>query len=477
MPEVTPTGDTTGNIVSFEMWPHLHEFIGLLTAYENNRLLHRLLVWLKARQLGASQTLAAYALWLASYRENSKILVISQGESYAWEFMEKAQFIFNNLPDGLKAKRKTKWARGRVVFQNGSVIEAFPSTEDAGRGWTGTLVIMDEADKHPYLGANFAAVKPVIDAGAQMIMVSTPDPDKLTSPFKEVFRDAPANGWTRIYYGWRARPDREESFRDRVYNETPESQRWRVQYEYSESIEEALAPPQEYRVFDMDVYNSMMLTDVKDPIKTVGMATSIWQEVQNGKRYTAFTDMSRGIGRDYSTTVVLDCTTGYVVADVFSRTLDPDSFAYESLRLLDLYDKPLWAIERNEEAGTEVADAAQRESYPRLWRRHQDTDPKNPGGIGWWTDKDNRPNMWGRLITAFKSRLVTIPNKEGLEQFFQVIRNEKGRVEALEGGNDDYPLAVAGAWYLKERAYSPTAGVTSSPIWTPRETEPILSGW
>ena len=111
----------------------------------------------------------------------------------------------------------------------------------------------------------------------------------------------------------------------------------------------------------------------------------------------------------------------------------------------------------------------------RSWRDKQDTDPQHLGPHGWYTDKDNRPLIWHGLIAAFKARLVTVPHKEGLGQFNQVIRNDKGRVEARQGGNDDYPLAVAGAWYIRDWAHQ-AAG-----LWRPGQTigmrQPIKVGF
>jgi hypothetical protein len=60
--------------------------------------------------------------------------------------------------------------------------------------------------------------------------------------------------------------------------------------------------------------------------------------------------------------------------------------------------------------------------------------------------------------------------RDGIAQFTQTIKNpdKNGRVEAIEGGHDDYPLAVGGALQMiryarKARAHSFTpAGDFSS---------------
>jgi hypothetical protein len=51
--------------------------------------------------------------------------------------------------------------------------------------------------------------------------------------------------------------------------------------------------------------------------------------------------------------------------------------------------------------------------------------------------------------------LITIPSKNGLSQFSTVIRNpdKDGRIEAMVGTHDDYPMAVGLAWQMRKEAY------------------------
>ena len=452
--ETTPGGEE-GGVIKFEKWPHLVAVATLLSARDGvGGILNRLLVWLKARQIGASWLIAAYVLWVAMYRAMSEVLMFSAGEREAWKLLGKCKFIWEHLPVLMRVKIDGQWNKGDVKFVNGSTMEALPSTEGAGRMYTATVVWMDEGDYHPYLEANFAAVKPTIDAGGQLILLSTSNYENVGGVFKTVYIGAPGNRWMKIFYGWKARPDRDADFRERLLKESPDPAR--VVNEYPETEEEALMPPRQYRVFDMAVYDSMMKTDVRPPIEEREMG-GIWQRFQPGKKYSVWSDTSRGIGEDFSVTCIMDCDTGYIVADVFTNRADADTFAYACLELLHLYHDPLWAIEAND-LGYHVIQVAERMKYPRLWHKDQDIDPLHPGGVGWHTERRNRGPMWENLVGAFRARLVTIPRKEGLEQFAQVIRSIKGRPEAREGGHDCYPKTVAGCWYIREWAMRSYAG-------------------
>ena len=65
-----------------------------------------------------------------------------------------------------------------IELANGSVGLAFPTT--GGRSYTASLVVVDEADFAGTSGADnldglLAAVKPTIDAGGRLILLSTAD--------------------------------------------------------------------------------------------------------------------------------------------------------------------------------------------------------------------------------------------------------------------------------------------------------------
>ena len=167
-------------VIPFERWPHLVEVCDFLNE-------EKLIVWLKSRQTGASWLLGAYALWTAMYKEGALVLLLSQGEEESKVLLSKSRFIYERLPEGLKTTLGTD-SRQELTFPTmESGIRALPSTDKAGRSATASLVILDEADFHEHLEANYAAVKPTIDdGGGQLIMVSTSNAQNARSMFKRV---------------------------------------------------------------------------------------------------------------------------------------------------------------------------------------------------------------------------------------------------------------------------------------------------
>ena len=453
-----------GGVIDFEMWPNLAEMIDLLGQ-------HRLLNIMKARQVGLSWLIAAYALWFAMYHEGAVVLIFSQGQGEATALLGKIHKIWDNLPE---------WLQESIGLDNSTTIEfpgmntkisALPSTEKAGRSETAALVIQDEADFHENIDANFAAVKPTIDSGdGQLIQISTVNKKKMLSLFKETFRNArkvweigdenamrrKTNGFVATFYSWKVRPSRDQDWYDQVKSEAPDTAEMSadlyMEQEYPNSVEEALSPSRVMAAFDPDILRSM-LDSSREPIETdENGAIRIFQLPEVGHTYTAGSDTAHGTGGDRAVTAVVDIQTGVVVADVVGNLLSPEEFARMSVNLLKRYWDPVWGIEDND-WGILTIRKAEELGYTNLSER-QTPSGQDSGIHGWHTDERTRNLLYGELIEAIKQRLVILFSKDGIGDFMSVIRNpdKNGRIEAIEGGNDDYPIAVGIAWQLRKDA-------------------------
>ena len=466
-----PNPGRVGGIIQFELWDHIVEAIDVIEA-------NRLVSILKSRQLGFSWMLAAYCLWKAQFHEGANILAFSQGQIESTAFLRKSRTIHEHLPNHLKVPTTRD---NDTVLEFGSMkskITALPSTETAGRGETATLVIQDEADFHENLELNYAAVKPTIDDGAQLIQCSTVNKEKPASLFKEINRGAHdgKNGFVELFFGWRSRKHRDKKWWRARRAEVPSTNTMDpdlyMEQEHPETREEALRPSRVMAAFDLDALDDMQ-NDVKRPVETRNGVVNIYQKPRFGRRYAAGSDTAHGVGKDYSVTVIVDVESGYVVADVMSRDLEPELFAFQSVQLLKDYEDPIWAIEDNE-WGILTIRKAQDLRYPRLY------EPTNhrgepTGKVGHHTGGNNRSTVWGELQEAVRDRVFIVPSQQGLAQFETVIRNSEkdGRIEGMVGTNDDYPMACAIAWQMRKEAYRGRAMKVKSTRWgdqKPRHT-------
>ena len=95
----------------------------------------------------------------------------------------------------------------------------------------------------------------------------------------------------------------------------------------------------------------------------------------------------------------------------------------------------------------------QRLGYPKQYAREaQDTyTGRTEKRFGFKTTSLTRPTAISRLIEVVREHCDTINDKETLEELLTIVRNEKGRIEAPEGGHDDDMMGLAIAHQIREQ--------------------------
>ncbi len=434
-----------GGLVQFECWPHL---MRLTRDLLDDKILS--VVILKSRQIGVSWLLASWALWNAMVNMGDMTMLFSKGQDESVALLDKCRKIYYNLPPFLKHEKVDPDSTEAMGFPKmQSLIKAFVSTPSAGVGFNAARLICDEWEQHPYAAENYTNAKPTIDAGAKFVGCFTCDKTKADSLARTIFKGARSgsNNFTAHFFGYKCRPGRDDAWYERTKMSVPEeeleglSRDLYMQGNYPANEQQALEPAKTLAAFDPDVVEQMK-ERCTAPVKVkadgvdIGIC-HIYQAPAVGEFYVAGTDTSHGTGKDFSVTAIMNVKTGAVVADILDNRLRPEDLAYHSVRLLEFYKRPVWWIEDNDWGGVTILKALAL-NYPNLGYRDKD-------GMkcGWHTDNKSREQLWGELIPAFNNWQIMIFNYQGLLQFRDCIRDyEKGRIEAAQGKNDDYPMAV-----------------------------------
>jgi phage terminase large subunit len=107
------------------------------------------------------------------------------------------------------------------------------------------------------------------------------------------------------------------------------------------------------------------------------------------------------------------------------------------------YDNALISIEANFDSFP--IRELQRLGYNNQYVREQlDTyTGKMDKRFGFRTTSLTRPTIIANLIQVVREHTETINDKDTLEELLTIIRNEKGRIEAPEGGHDDQMMGLA----------------------------------
>ena len=129
--------------VRFELYPYqksvLYQFVK-----------ERFNILLKFRQAGITELISMYCLWLAMYHPNKKINIISIKDTTAKKVLKKIKFMYKNLPWYLQTPiingRAGEFGSASMIeFDNGSFIESIPTSSEAGRSESLSLLVIDEA--------------------------------------------------------------------------------------------------------------------------------------------------------------------------------------------------------------------------------------------------------------------------------------------------------------------------------------------
>jgi len=149
-----------------------------------------------------------------------------------------------------------------------------------------------------------------------------------------------------------------------------------------------------------------------------------------------------GEGSDYFTAHVLDARTGIQVA-ALKNQFDPDLYTKQMYCLGKYYKDALIAIEANFDSYP--IRELQRLGYSNQYTREQldSYTGKMDKKFGFRTTTLTRPTIISNLIQVVREHTDTINDKDTLEELLTIIRNEKGRIEAPEGGHDDQLMGLA----------------------------------
>lgn len=156
--------------VRFELYPYqksvLYQFVK-----------ERFNILLKFRQAGITELISMYCLWLAMYHPNKKINIISIKDTTAKKVLKKIKFMYKNLPWYLQTPiingRAGEFGSASMIeFDNGSFIESIPTSSEAGRSESLSLLVIDEAAIVRWAAQIWAAAFPTLSTGGAAIVNS-----------------------------------------------------------------------------------------------------------------------------------------------------------------------------------------------------------------------------------------------------------------------------------------------------------------
>jgi len=464
-----------GGWTPFKLWPAQIRTLACMAHASR-------LVVLKARQLGLSWLALSYALWLLDFRAPSSVLLFSLKEAEAVELLDRLRGMYRRLPHWLQARGAVQNSGTRFELSTGSRALAFSTR--GGRSYSGSLAIVDEADFIPDLAQFLNAVKPTVDGGGQLFLISTSDKRRPLSPFKNLFRAASnagqrdsrstmdgAGAYEAVFLPWQARPDRDEDWYARTKAEMFAQRGSDDDFfaEYPATAEEALAPLQldrripyawikeilDCRFSVLDCPGSdYAATSGRPAAPTAGWAQSeicgpessipalpglaVYVLPETGREYVIGADPAEGNPHsDDSAATVLDASSGEECASLAAK-IEPTVFAGYLGRLARWYNGAAILPERNNHGHTVIA-ALRAAGEHRVLCGHD-------GKPGWLSNSKGKTLLYNALADAVRDMTCALHSAETASQIASI---EASSLRAAEGLPDDradsFALAVAAA--------------------------------
>lgn len=412
--------------VRFELYPYqksvLYQFVK-----------DRFNIILKFRQAGITELISMYCLWLAMYHPNKKINIISIKDTTAKKVLKKIKYMYKNLPPYLQVPivngRTGEYGSASMIeFNNGSFIESIPTSSEAGRSESLSLLVIDEAAIVRWADQIWAAAFPTLSTGGSAIVNSTPYGIGNFYHSKWVDAIAGGNEFTPIRLYWKMHPERDIE--------------WYIQ------MSTALGPKRTAQEIDGDflssgnsVFDLMDIKAIEDCLSDFPVIKRRYNgqylqfnEPEPDKDYFIGADVATGRATDYSSFTCMD-KVGEEQA-VYKGRMSVDKYA----RLLgdtgQLFNWATLAPESND-VGLAVTSMLQAEGYPKLYyfqkmvKKKGKTRPEVDTAPGWLTTSKNRPVIIDGLEADIRNDVITCKDPFFVYEAKTFIYDSLGRPVAM----------------------------------------------
>jgi len=413
--------------------------------------------------------LLCYALWLCLFKAGQTVLFFSIGEREAAEMLRRVKELYNRIPPGLKLllPKRIKSNTTEQEFSNGSSIQSLPGV--GGRSFTASLIVLDEFAHNERASELYTGVKPTIDGGGQLIILSTAN--GIGNAFHRlwVMAKSGSSPLQTVFLPWWTRPGRD----DKWYAET------------KAGYEDPSKMVQEYPANDIEAFLSSgrsrfaaewiarQQENVRSPIPvdrlpnvlralhtscTIGSNVNlcIYQGPIPGRRYILAADVAEGLAKgDYSTATIIDAESWEEVAHIHGHW-EPAVYA-GYIQILGEFYGALIAVERNNHGHAVLATLAAN-GCSNVYENPEE----NPPRPGWVTNLKTKPLSIDNLAEALRDDLCKIRTAATLDELQIYAVDDKGKTGAPDNYHDDrvmtWAILMAIVRHPVEHVGKPVAG-------------------
>jgi hypothetical protein len=315
---------------------------------------NRFVCLLASRQIGKTTLMTIYALWIASFFEDQRILIVANKEQTAINIFKRVRLAYEKLPNYLKPGT-VEYGKTSMSLGNGSSIGISTTSSDAGRGDSCNVLILDELafiDNH-LVEQFWSSVYPIISSSKKSKIFVASTPNGTDNLFHELYSGAieGKNDWHAEKVDWWEFPGRDNAWKEKTIRTLGSREVFDQEFGnvFLQAGESAL---------DEKLFEEMRLECIEPNFIFEEGKYLMWDEPDKDHIYVAGVDISEGVGEAASVIQILDITDLREIKQVaiyHDRTISPYNFTTKLHEILKHWGSPFALIERNN-CGAQVVD-------------------------------------------------------------------------------------------------------------------------
>ena len=342
---------------------------------------NRFFILLASRQIGKTTMMTIYALWIACFNDDQKILIVANKEGTAIEIMQRIRMAYEELPNWLKPGVR-EYGKTSVTLANGTRIGISTTTGTAARGQSVNVLILDElAFIEPHLVDEFwKSVYPIISSSKKSKIFIASTANGTGNLFYRLYdaAEAGSSNWASDKILWNEIPGRDEQWKKDTIASIGSMEAFNQEFncEFLDSGESSL---------NEELFAKLMQSVERPKFIFDEGAYLLWDEPHQDRIYIASVDTAEGVGADASCIHIFDyndLTDIKQVATYHSNSISPVNFTEKVYEILQHWGMPLVCIERNN-CGAQVVDGLRKNhNYENIVSWGASTAGRSKGQLG-----------------------------------------------------------------------------------------------
>lgn len=427
-----------GTVIPFDLYPYQLEMAKLYQ--KENRI-----IVMAPRQCGKSIFTIAYLLWVGLFNDYKNIVIVANKEGTAKKTLRKLKEMYMHLPFWMK-QGITEWNKKQISFENNSNIYAESTSSSGNRGDTASIVYLDEAAiiERGLWDEFYTAVYPSISAvkSAQIIITSTP------------------KGYNHFYQFWTLAVNKQSDYKPfRVkWNEVPgrdENYKVKTIAALGGGAKGLRKWRQEYECYFTGSGGTLIEGEILEQLNPSIILESqfqdhllIYEQPQEQENYVIISDVSEGVGGDYSTCQVFKIRKGdfLQVAVYRDNEIKTNEFDMIIHRLGLYYNNALLIVEANSYGREILNRLVYDDENENVFFESEETD------FGIKMNKQTKAIGNSYLKTNIETFKLVIQDFETISELSKYIK-KKNTYMADDGYHDDLvtPLVIFSYFLSKKQ--------------------------